>query len=67
MEKILHDIPKAVCCLDDVLITVKDDSGHFETLEKVFHRLYQWGVCLKKTKCEFMKQSVQYLGHVVDA
>ena len=67
MEKILQGIPKAVCYLDDVLITGKDDSDHLATLEKVFDQLYQWGVRLKKTKCEFMKQSVQYLGHVVDA
>ena len=67
MEKILQGIPKAVCYFDDVLITGKDDSDHLAALEKVFDRLYQWGVRLKKTKCEFMKQSVQYLGHVVDA
>ena len=67
MEKILQGIPKVVCYLDDVLIMGKNDSDHLETLEKVFDRLYQWGVRLKKTKCEFMKQSVQYLGHVMDA
>lgn len=50
-----------------MLITGKDDSDHQATLEKAFVRLYHWGVRLKKTKCEFMKQSVQYLGHVVDA
>ena len=54
MEKILQSIPKAVCYLDDVLITGKDDSDHLATLEKVFDRLYQWGVRLKKTKSEFM-------------
>jgi len=37
------------------------------TLEKVFDRLYQWGLHLKRTKCEFLKESVQYLGYVVDA
>ena len=67
MEKILQGIHKAVCYLDDVLITGKDDTDHLAILEKVFDRLYQWGVRLKKTKCEFMKQLVQYLGYVVDA
>ena len=50
-EKILQGIPKTVCYLDDVLITGKDDSEHLATLEKVFDRLYQWGLCLKKAKC----------------
>jgi len=45
----------------------KNDSEHLATLEKVFDRLHQWGLHLKKTKCEFMKHSVQYLGYVVDA
>ena len=36
MEKILQGIPKAICYLDDVLITGKDDSEHLATLEKVF-------------------------------
>ena len=67
MEKILQGIPKAVCYLDDVLITGKDDSEYLATLEKVFDRLYQWGLCLKKTKCKFMQQSVQYLRYTVDA
>ena len=67
MEKILQGIPKAVCYLDDVLITGKDDSEYLATLEKVFDRLYQWGLCLKKAKCKFMQQSVQYLGYTVDA
>ena len=50
MEKILQGIPKAVCYLDDVLITGKDDSDHLETLEKVFDRLYQWGVRFEENK-----------------
>ena len=50
MEKILQGIPKAVCYLDDVLITGKDDSEHLATLEKVLDRLHQWGLRLKKNK-----------------
>ena len=49
MENILQGIPKAVCYLDDVLITSKDDSDHLASLEKVFDQLYQRGVHLKKT------------------
>ena len=67
MEKILQGIPKAVCYLDDVLITGKDDSELLATLEKVFDRLNQWGLRLKKAKCKFMQESVQYLGYIVDA
>ena len=44
MEKILQGIPNIACYLDDVLITGKNDSEHVATLEKVFERLYQWGL-----------------------
>ena len=67
MEKILQGIPNIACYLDDVLITGKNNTEHVATLEKVFDRLYQWGLRLKRTKCEFLKESVQYLGYVVDA
>ena len=50
MEKILQGIPNIACYLDDVLITGKNDTEHVTTLEKVFERLYQWGLHLKKTK-----------------
>lgn len=62
MEKILEGISKAICYLDDILITDKDDSDHLLTLEKVFDQLNQWGLHLKK-KCELLKQSVLYLGY----
>ena len=47
---------------DSVLLTGKDVVDHLVTL--VFDQLYKWGVCLKKVKC---KQSVQYLGYIMDA
>ena len=44
MEKILHGIPRAICYLDDVLITGQNDDEHLETLEKVFTRLEDYGL-----------------------
>ena len=48
MEKILHGIPRAICYLDDVLITVQNDDEHLETLEKVFTRLEDYDLRLKE-------------------
>ena len=67
MEKILQGIPKIACYLDDILITGQDDEEHLTTLQKVFERLHQWGLRLKESKCSFMKNSVNYLGYIVDA
>ena len=67
MEKILHGIPRVICYLDDVLITGQNDDEHLETLEMVFTRLEDYGLRLKKSKCEFLKTRVEYLGYCIDA
>ena len=60
MEKISQGLPKVVCYLDDVLVTGSSDREHITNLE-------ERGLRLKKSKCSFMKPSVQYLGYLVDA
>ena len=40
---------------------------HLQNLETVLQRLDQRGVRVKKSKCEFLKDSVEYLGHKIDA
>ena len=67
MKKILHGIPRAICYLDDVLITGQNDDEHLKTLEMVFTRLEDYGLGLKKSKCEFLKIRVEYLGYCIDA
>ena len=67
MEKILHGIPKVICYLDDVLITAQNDEEHLKTLETVLCRLSEHGLRLKKSKCEFLKTRVEYLGYCIDA
>ena len=49
--------------LDDILITGKSASEHLENLETVLNRLQSSGMRLKKEKCQFMLQEVDYLGH----
>ena len=67
MENVLSGIPKVVSHLDDILVTGKDDAEHVTTLKAVFNRLQQFGLRLKLRKCRFLQQSVEYLGHLVDA
>ena len=67
MEKILHGIPRAICYLDDVLITGQNDEEHLKILETVFCRLEDYGLRLKKSKCEYLKTRVEYLGYCIDA
>ena len=53
MEKILHGILKAICYLDDVLITGQNDEEHLKTLETVFCCLEEHGLRLKKANVSF--------------
>ena len=67
MENVLSGIPNVVSYLDDILVTGKDDAERLTTLKAVFNRLQQFGLRLKLPKCRFLQQSVEYLGHLVDA
>lgn len=55
------------CYIDDTLITSANDEEHLQNLEQVLQQLEAEGVRLKKSKCQFLKPSVEYLGHRVDA
>jgi hypothetical protein len=64
MDQLLQDIPNVVCYLDDILIATSK-ADHLKTVEAVLKRLQQYNVKVKKEKCSFLKESVQYLGHIV--
>lgn len=67
MDTILQGLNGVICYLDDVLITGIDEADHLRNLEAVFERFRENDVILKMKKCCFMKSSVEYLGHVIDA
>ena len=53
--------------LDDLIIFSKTFDEHLERLQLVFDRLQEHGLKLKPSKCQLMRQEVQYLGHLVSA
>nr|CAI5855831.1 unnamed protein product [Callosobruchus analis] len=66
MEQMLVNIPGVVCFLDDILVTGRNDCEHLERLELVFQKLQECGLKVKKEKCKFFENSVNYLGHTID-
>ncbi len=52
--------------LDDIIIASKDITSHMATLRLVLDRLKEVGLKIKLTKCEFLKQKIKFLGHMVD-
>ena len=66
MDTILQGIPQVICNIDDILVTGKTEAEHLSNLV-VLKRLQEHGVGLKKEKCQFLQDSVEYLDHRIDA
>ena len=66
MEGLLKGMSGVVVYLDDILITGKSQTEHMENLREVLKRLRETGLRLQQDKCQFMKDSVVYLGHRID-
>ena len=56
-----------MCYIDDILVTGPTNEAHLQNLEEVFRRLKSYGIRMKKEKCHFMRNSVTYLGHVINS
>ena len=65
MEGLLRDIPPTVVYIDDILITGTTEEEHLQNIHKVLTRLGEEGVTLKKGKCQFLLDKVDYLGHSI--
>ena len=53
--------------LDDLLVFSPDVEQHMHDLRAVFDRLRREKLYVKRKKCYFGKDSVKYLGHIVEA
>ena len=62
----MQGLPGVVAYSDDILVTAKSQQEHLENLTRVLNCLEEAGVTLKRHKCTFAAQSVEYLGHVID-
>ena len=67
MEEVFRDTNwrELVCYLDDIIIFSDTFETHLERLERVFKKLITHNLKLKRTKCVFLKQEVEFLGFTV--
>ena len=67
MESCLGEMHLNWCIiyLDDIIVFSKTPKEHLRRLHGVFRKLREAGLKLKPSKCEFFKDRIAYLGHVV--
>lgn len=69
MQNIFSDLLdiSVVIYLDDILVFSADLAAHQAVVREVLKRLQQHGLYAKASKCEFHKDSVEFLGMIVSA
>ena len=65
MNKVLKGLKFTMTYLDDIIIFSQDESQHLEHLEIVFSCLREAGLKMKRSKCDFFKSEIHYLGHLI--
>ena len=65
MNKVLADLPFVLVYLEDILVSSKSVEEHAEHLKQVLARLRKPKLYAMMSKCFFLRDSVEFLGHVV--
>ena len=65
MSKILSGLDGVLCQMDDILIHGRSQEEHDRRLVAALNRIQSSGVTLNPDKCEFNKEKLTFLGHVI--
>ena len=68
MQEILSEFMhnRIIVYQDDILIMSETFDEHLDLLERIMTTLVRYGIKVKLEKCEFFRESVSFLGHVID-
>ena len=53
--------------LDDIIIFSDTEEEHMAHIEEIFKRLEAADLKMKRSKCDFFKKHIHYLGHLISA
>lgn len=65
IDTVLRGLEFAFPYLDDILVASVSPESHVNDLRAVFDRLREYGLIINEGKCNFAKQEVKFLGHMV--
>ena len=65
VSNMVQDIEGCEAIVDDILIWGKDITEHDKRLKQVLDRIRGYGMKLNRSKCEFRRNSISYVGHVL--
>ena len=52
--------------MDDMLISSYTETEHLDHIRQVFERFRQYKMRLKLSKCEFLRNKIHFLGHIIN-
>uniref|UniRef100_A0AC34QC54 Reverse transcriptase n=1 Tax=Panagrolaimus sp. JU765 TaxID=591449 RepID=A0AC34QC54_9BILA len=67
VEKVLQGIEGAIEYMDDVTFSAPTEDEHLGILRQVFQRFREYGLKLKREKCDFLKHEIEFLGYIINA
>ena len=67
VDNLVSGIPYVAAYLDDLIVTGRTKEEQLQNVKQVLSALNEYGTKLRLDKCEFFRQQVTYLGHVISA
>lgn len=62
VENLFVLVPNSVNYLDDLYVTGQTDDEHLKNLNQILTICEEQGLSIKKNKCQFLKEEVEFLG-----
>ncbi|CAH8610157.1 unnamed protein product [Schistosoma curassoni] len=63
IDQVIRGLPGVYAYIDDLLVASTTKDEHIQQLRQLFMRLREHGISINIEKCEFGKESLQFLGH----
>ena len=65
MTQLVESIEGVLCQTDDILVFGRTQAEHDERLHEVLTRLHEANLTINRSKTEFRKTSIKYVGHII--